>query len=116
MIQLLPDAPRGSLMIMTERLESLPPIDKLLQETGGDATKLLEELLFGMPFAQLDRRPVFYRCQCSREAVVGALSTLSRAELAELVATEDVIELTCDYCNTGYKVGRQHLQGLLTPS
>lgn len=115
-IQLLPGAARGPLMVMTERLESLPPVAEMLDQMGGSPRALLDELLYGMPYAQLDDRPVLYGCQCDRQAVVASLASLSRDELAELLTGQEVLELTCDYCNTEYSLGRQHLEGLLRSS
>jgi len=115
-IQLLPEAERGPLMIMTERLEAMTPMPELLRATGGSPQLLLDELLYGMPYTHLEDRPVSYGCQCSREAVVASLTTLSRDQLAEILSDQDVIEMSCDYCRKNYKVGRQHLEGLLQSS
>ena len=115
-IQLLPGASRGPLMVMTQRLEDMPPIGQMLASFAGDPKRLLDELLFGMPYAQLDRRPVGYGCKCNREAVVASLATLGRDELADMVRETEVIEVSCDYCRTDYAVSRAHLRGLLNPS
>lgn len=114
-VQLLPGAARGPLMIMTERLEGFPPFETLLDQVGGSPLALMDELLYQMPYAQLAASPVRFGCLCSRQAVVASLAAIQREELLEMVG-EGVIELTCDYCNTEYAIGRQHLQGLLDPS
>ena len=115
-VQLLPGAPRGALMIMTERLERFPPVETLLAPPSGSVDGLLREILRGMPFAQLEERPVTHRCRCGVEAVVSSLATLGRAELEDLLRERDLIEMTCDYCNTNYRIGRAQLAGLLQPS
>lgn len=115
-VQLLPGASRGPLMIMTERLEGMPAIDDLIAELDGSPQRLLEELLYQMPFAQLDIRPVSYGCKCSREAVVASLASIDRAELADMVRDSDVLELSCDYCHSEYRISRAHLRGLLESS
>ena len=115
-VQLLPGASRGPLMIMTERLEAQPPIEEVLVQLGGDPKRLLEELLYGMPYAQLDTSPLHFGCLCSREVVVASLSTVPREELADMIREDGVIELSCDYCGKVYKLGRTHLEGLLAES
>ncbi|MBW2453201.1 MAG: Hsp33 family molecular chaperone HslO [Deltaproteobacteria bacterium] len=115
-VQLLPDADRGALTVMTERLEALPPIDELLAGLGGSAPKLLDELLFQMPHAQLDDQAIHFGCRCSQEAVVASLATLGREDLTELVRDQEVVELTCDYCGTAWPVQRAQLLGLLETS
>ncbi len=114
-VQLLPGAARGPLMIMTERLEHFPPFVELLEKLGGSPEKLMHELLYQMPHTQLAASPVHFGCKCSRRSVVASLAAIQRDDLTSLV-DEGVIELTCDYCNTEYAIGRQHLQGLLEPS
>ena len=115
-VQLLPGAQRGPLMVMTERLEGFPVFDELLANLDGSPKKLLEELLHMMPFAQLDKRDVSFGCRCSMEAVVASLASLSRQDIKEMVEESQVIELSCDYCNTDYVVQSSQLQGLLAPS
>ncbi len=115
-VQLLPGASRGPLMVMTERLEAMPHIGELLAQLGGSPERLLEELLYGMPYAQLDKRPVTFGCTCSMEAVVASLASLSRDELKELVRDQQVVELSCDYCNTEYAIQSTQLHGLLETS
>jgi molecular chaperone Hsp33 len=115
-VQLLPGASRGPLMIMTERLEAMPPIERILANLNGSALRLLDELLHRMPYAQLDDRPVSFGCKCSQQAVVASLASINRDELAEMVNEQEVIELTCDYCNTDYRVASAQLMGLLATS
>ena len=115
-VQLLPGAARGPLMIMTERLEAQPPIEDVLVSLDGNPKRLLEELLYGMPYAQLDTSPLRFGCTCSRQVVVASLSTVPREELAEMIREDGVIELTCDYCGKDYAVGKTHLEGLLSES
>jgi len=115
-VQLLPGASRGPLMIMTERLEAQAPVEELLHQLGGDPRRLLEELLYGMPYAQLDTSPLRFGCTCSQQVVVASLSTVPRDELAQMILEDGVIELTCDYCGKQYGVGKTQLEGLLAES
>ncbi|MCC6525704.1 MAG: Hsp33 family molecular chaperone HslO [Polyangiaceae bacterium] len=115
-VQLLPEAPRGSLMIMTERLERFPAVTELLTTSAGSPRKLVEEILYGMPFTALEERPIAFGCQCSQQAVVASLATLGRAELVDMLREREPIEVSCDDCHTTYPVGRVQLAGLLHES
>jgi redox-regulated HSP33 family molecular chaperone len=42
-----------------------------------------------------------------------AVATLGRAELQQIVATQEVLDLDCEYCHTHYKVGPEQLRPLL---
>ncbi|MSP24524.1 MAG: Hsp33 family molecular chaperone HslO [Myxococcales bacterium] len=115
-VQLLPGAKRGPLMVMTERLAAMPSVGELLVVAGGDALGLLKELLFGMPYAQLDETTVHHGCSCGEEAVLATLATLPRADIADLSRGDEPLELSCDYCRVAYRVPPAQLRGLLTSS
>ena len=128
-VQLLPEVGRGPLAIMTERLRDFERIEQLLldldaapgiQRYGAGAARrastLLEELLYGMPFTQLDHSALSFKCRCDTIRVMSALASLGRTELQELLSGERPIEMECDYCGQQYAVSPRELQGLLQQS
>lgn len=115
-VQLLPGAARGPLMVMTERLASMPPIGQLLSDVSGNADALLAELLHLMPHAKLGDSDVRHGCLCTDEAVLSSLATLPRTDLIELMEGDEVLELSCDYCATTYPIPVTRLSGLLDAS
>lgn len=116
LVQLLPDAPRDSLMIMTERLQDFRSVDPQLAHPEFSPSWLLSELLHGMPFDQTAEEAVRYECWCDELRVVAALATLDRAELAELVSPGKVLEISCDYCGKEFRIPPGRLKGLLNDS
>lgn len=115
-VQLLPEVGRGPLMLMTERLRDFENIDALLVQLDADPDKLLEELLYGMPFTRLEQSPLRFGCHCSAVRVMSTLASLGRTDLLELVQGGAPIELGCDYCGKQYLVNPAELQGLLQQS
>lgn len=112
MLQLLPEAERGPLMVMTERLEDFRSVDTFL-ELGFDARSLLHELLHGIEFTIVGDDPASYGCWCSSVSLMTALTTLNRADIDELVSGGEVLEITCDYCHTEYNISPHELKGML---
>ncbi len=47
--------------------------------------------------------PVFFRCRCSRERVVGMLRSLGADEIRSVLAERGEVEVRCDFCNRAYK-------------
>lgn len=47
--------------------------------------------------------PVFFRCRCSRERVIGMLRGLGADDLRALLAERGKVEVHCDFCNRGYE-------------
>ncbi len=115
-VQLLPGAARGPLMVMTERLAAMPSVGELLANAGGNADELLAELLYLMPHAKLGDSNVHHGCLCDERAVLASLATLPREDLIELTIGDDVLEIACDYCTKDYAIRSTQLQGLLAPS
>ena len=70
----------------------------------------LAELVYGRPLELLDERPVRFQCRCSRARVNGSLATLSITDLDEMIADEGQAEVTCNFCNERYVVGRAELE------
>ena len=116
LVQLLPEAPRGTLLVMTERLKQFECIDGQLARSDFGPDRLLSELLYGMPHSQLDRSQVRFDCWCDEVRVVSALATLNRSELAELLSSGNVLEISCEYCRHEYRISPARLRGLLQDS
>ena len=116
MVQLLPEVGRGPLMVMTERLRDFENIDAQLRDESFSPAWLANQLLFGMEYTQLDEQKVGFDCWCDELRLMGALSTLGRGEIEELVSDARPLEITCDYCGKEYRISPAQLQGLLQPS
>ncbi len=116
LVQLLPEAQRGPLMVMTERLEEFRSIGARLVEGGFSPSTLTDDLLHAMPFTPLGNDDVRFECWCSRLSVVSALSSLPRAEIQSMIDDGDVLEIRCDYCKRDYRVAPPELRGLLDAS
>lgn len=116
LVQLLPEAQRGPLMVMTERLADLPPLEDMLLRGDASPDALLDELLYGMPFTPLDRSHIEFSCRCSELRLIESLGTLPRAELKDLAGGDSPLEITCDYCGKHYAIATHMLRGMLTES
>lgn len=82
---------------------------------GHRAIEVLEPLLarFGQDFDLQAEYPLEFKCGCSMEKVLGAVLSLGRAELEDMIATEGRALATCAFCNTVYEVGREQLEAML---
>ena len=116
LVQLLPEVERGPLMVMTERLAELQNLNEVLRTHEGSPDALLDELLYGMPFARLEESHLGFGCQCSQLRVVASLASLPRSDIEELVREGEVLEIKCDYCGKEYGIPPAQLRPLLTTS
>ena len=50
-----------------------------------------------------------FKCTCTKDAMKGALATLDRAEIDEMLAKDGAITMTCRFCNTTHKITKEDL-------
>jgi len=114
-VQLLPEVDRSLLMIMTERLASFPPLDQLLADEGVTARSILDELLYGMPFAVTSESSIGFGCHCSQERLLASLASLPRTDIADMIKDNEPLEIKCDGCNKEYIVTPAELLAAIAP-
>ena len=103
-VQLLPEAERGLLMVMTERLAAFPaPRDApdLGHPHGRGPPR---ELLFGMPFTVVSESQLRFSCNCSQERFLSSLATLPESELADMIRQNEPLEIRCHGCGKEYVI------------
>jgi molecular chaperone Hsp33 len=115
-VQLLPEAERGLLMVMTERLAAFPSLETMLATDTLTAQGLAGELLYGMPFAMLSESEVRFGCHCSQERLLSSLRTLPQSELADMIRDNKPLEIRCDGCGREYVVTPAELLTLVAPT
>lgn len=112
MIQLLPGASDELIDRLEERLGELPSITALL-----DARKTPEEILSGLlgdfDLEILEKKPVQFHCDCSRERVERAIVSIGKKEIREMIEEGKPIEAGCQFCNKKYSFSVEELEELL---
>ena len=116
LVQLLPEVGRGPLLVMTERLRDFENIDAQLRDSSFSPAWLLEQLLYGMEYTQLDERSIGFDCWCDELRLIAALTTLSREDIEDLLSSGQTLEISCDYCGKEYRIAPSKLQGLVQSS
>ncbi len=112
LLQLLPGAPAGLVDLLEYRVADVGSVTANL-EKGLDMRQVVEELLYGMGLQLMEEHPVAYECKCSRKKVESALISMGREELEKLIAEEEKIEVTCQFCDIVYSFNQDDLGELL---
>ena len=110
LVQALPKADDSEIAALLERIDSLPPITKLLEEGGTDL--LLSALMGEIPYNRLESRPLFFRCGCSREKVEQALYSLGEKGIRDLIECDGSAQVTCEFCKVLYRFDADELTRL----
>ncbi len=85
----------------------------------GELRTLSDKQILQRVFAEDDIRmfesaPVFFRCRCSRERVIGMLRSLGADELRSILAERGHVEVRCDFCNRAYQFDTVDVEHLLS--
>ena len=111
LLQTLPAGSLQTLIQISERLDDLPPIGKLLAD-GQTPEAIVDALFAPIGYSITEKRPVEFRCGCSAQRSLAALALLERDELDELIASESA-QVDCHFCGQQYTFSRAELEGLL---
>jgi molecular chaperone Hsp33 len=112
LIQLLPGVGRAPLAFMSERVREFGNIEAHLASGNAEPRKLIASLLEQIPYTELGDSPLKFGCWCSAERLLGALSTLPKADIDDFIARGEVLEISCDYCHCEYRIPPAKLVGL----
>ncbi len=112
LIQLLPGAPDEMVSRIEASLMAAGPVTSLLA-ANPDPEDLLRRALDGFELDILERSPIEYRCDCSRERMERALISLGPDELRALIDEQGQAELTCRFCDNVQVFAREQLEALL---
>ncbi|MEO8182202.1 MAG: Hsp33 family molecular chaperone HslO [Deltaproteobacteria bacterium] len=112
LIQLLPGVGTAPLAFMTERVREFGNIDAHLASGKAEPRALIAALLEQIPYTELSDSELKFGCWCSAERLLGALSTLPKADIDDFVQRGEVLEISCDYCHRQYRIPPAKLVGL----
>ena len=112
LLQLLPGADDEAAAGLEASLRAAGAVTELLK-TDPDPASLLRRALPGLELKILEKRPIAYRCDCSRERMERALLSLGRAELEAMIAEQGGAELTCRFCDHIQRFTKEDLEALL---
>ncbi|MEG1593676.1 MAG: Hsp33 family molecular chaperone HslO [Oscillibacter sp.] len=112
LVQLLPGADENTITKVEGSLLAAGAVTELLR-ADGDAESLLRRALSDFDLEILERTPISYRCNCSRDRMERALISLGREELGDILKEQGGAELTCRFCDKVESFSRKDLEGLL---
>lgn len=111
-LQLMPDASEEVISALEKKLGELEPITALL-DRGMNPEDILEDLLGDMGLEILDKMPVQFQCNCSKERVEAALASIDPKDIEEMIQDQKPIEVNCHFCNEHYIFTPDELQRML---
>lgn len=108
MIQVMPGASDEEISKLEKTLKGLPLVSEMLRD--GDTPEDILTKLFGDDLKILDRMPVRYECNCSKQRFAHALESLNTKDLKQLIDEDHHAETVCQFCGKKYEFSESELQ------
>lgn len=109
--QLMPGTSDHTITQLEERLKTIPPISRLIQQ-GLTPEEILEELFGKEQVKVLETMPVQFKCECSKERFADAIIGLGKSEIEEMIEQDGKAEAHCHFCNEKYLYTKEELTEL----
>ena len=106
-VQLLPGAQESLLDTLEKNIADTGTVTGVL--AAGSAQELVYRVLNGFDAQILQRRPIEYKCYCTRERVLKALMCIGDSELEDMERKGEPVEVTCQFCDIAYHVDPQEI-------
>lgn len=101
-VQLLPELTDPPLQAMNERLADIGRLEGLIEVQGAGPGRIMKAILGEGDHTLLADSPVSFHCPCDRQRVRVAAAALGRDEIEKLMADEEDLSISCDYCREPY--------------
>ena len=113
LINPMPDATEEEISKVEQSIFKSGAMSKMLDEnltlkeiaqkiTGDDKVKIIEENII----------PI-YECDCSKEHMKDALSSIGKEELKQIIEEDGKAELVCHFCNKKYEFSKEELEEII---
>jgi len=102
MIQLLPFAAEDTIAAIEKNVPLISSVSSLFDK-GLTNKQIADIALDGIDYDPFDEYEVSYKCNCSRDRLGKALTTVDPYELYNIFSEQKEVELCCQFCNMKYR-------------
>lgn len=112
MVQILPGVEREALARMTQQLAGFGRLDEVLAGAALSVDSLRAAVLGDIDSREMARSYVTFGCNCDRARIIAGVASLPAADIAELAASDEALEVKCESCGRVYQIAPEDLHGL----
>jgi len=111
-IQLMPNADDETITKIEERLSNIEPVSKMIQR-GLSPEEILEAVLGEGNVQILDKTPVHFECNCSKDRFATAILGLGEKEIQDMIDEDGMAEAQCHFCLETYQYSKEELESFI---
>ena len=112
LLQLLPGAPDEVIDTLEKGIQRAGAVTTMLEQ-GMSPEDILGQVCGDLGIVFMETAEVSYKCYCSRDRVTGALLSLGKKELTEIMEEGKPFPEECQFCDTVYQFTPQDIAELL---
>ena len=114
-VQLMPGCSEEVVALLEGNLSHVSSVTSLMED-GMGPTQVLEHVLEGLSYKELDAMPAEFHCGCDRERASRAVLALGQAEIEDMVAKGEPADVYCHFCGERYRFEPDELRELIASS
>lgn len=115
LIQVMPGTSDEAIDKLETRLKKMPIVSELLM--AGQSPEDILNLIFGKEHVKiLDKMPVAFKCDCTKDRFAKALSSINPTELTQLIEEDHQAETVCRFCGKKYLFSEEELKKIQAQS
>ena len=111
LVQLMPGAGDELITKLEDNIFLMDALTTVLDEDGPE--ELFRQVLKGLEYHIVGTDEISYKCYCSEERVLEAVSCISKDELKELFSDGRTIRVNCQFCDRVYSIGPEKMKEYL---
>lgn len=108
-IQLMPFTKDEVIDKLEEKIKNMPSVTDMLEQ-GKSPEEMLQVVLGDLGLEITDTMPTAFVCDCSKEKIARALSTINKKDLDDIINDGESIEVKCQFCNHAYRFDIEELK------
>lgn len=111
-VQLMPNIDDETITKIEERLSNIEPVSKMIQR-GLSPEEILEAVLGEGNVQILDKMPVNFECNCSKDRFATAIMGLGKKEIQDMIDEDGMAEAQCHFCLEAYQYSKEELESFI---
>lgn len=111
-VQLMPDTDDETITEIEEHLSNIEPVSKMIQR-GLSPEEILEVVLGEGNVQILDKVPVKFECNCSKDRFATAILGLGKKEIQDMIDEDGMAEAQCHFCLETYQYSKEELESFI---
>lgn len=113
LVQVMPGASDEAIARLEQRIKEMPMVSELL--LAGQTPEEILALLFKEEKIKIvQKMPVGFKCDCSKDRFAQSLASIQPAALQEMIDEDHGAEAVCHFCGTKYQFSEDDLRAILT--